>query len=78
MISFSTTFSKQLPYRTTVPGKIFLPIVNHKNTKNIKCLKLTKKILEQRHCRSSSVFTVNFEHTSHLFLVFLLLVIIVA
>ena len=46
--------------------------------KNIKCLKFTKKIPEQRHCRSSSVFTVNFEHTSHLFLVFLLLAIIVA
>ena len=33
---------------------------------------LTKK-LERRHWRRSGVFTVNFEHISHIFLVFLLL-----
>ena len=44
MISFSTTFSKQLPYRTTVPGKIFQLIVNHKNTrKKYKMFKVNKK-----------------------------------
>ena len=35
------------------------------------CLKLTIKTPEQRHWRRSGVFTVNFEHISHLFLLFL-------
>ena len=35
--------------------------------------KLTIKIPERRKCCRSSVFNVNFEHISHLFLVFLLL-----
>ena len=36
------------------------------------CLKLTIKTLERRR-RSSGVVIINFEHISHLFLVFLLL-----
>ena len=37
------------------------------------CSKLTIKTPEQRHWRRSGVFIVNFEHISHLALVFLLL-----
>ena len=36
------------------------------------CSKLTTKTLERRQWRRSGVFIVNFEHISHLFLVFLL------
>ena len=35
--------------------------------------KISIKTLEQGHWRRSGVFTANFEHNSHLFLVFLLL-----
>ena len=38
------------------------------------CSKLTTKTTEQRHLRRSGVFIVNSEHISHLFLVFLLLI----
>ena len=38
------------------------------------CSKLTKKIPEQRQWRRSDIFIVNFEHISHLALVFLLLI----
>ena len=37
------------------------------------CSKLTIKTPEQRHLRRSGIFIVNFEHISHLVLVFLLL-----
>ena len=37
------------------------------------CSKLTIKTPERRHWRRSGVFIVNFEHISHLVLVFLLL-----
>ena len=37
------------------------------------CSKLTIKTLEQHHWRRSGIFIVNFEHISHLVLVFLLL-----
>ena len=48
--------------------------VNNKNTRTKYeiCLKLTIKTPE-RHLRRFSVFIVNFEHISHLALVFLLL-----
>ena len=49
--------------------------VNNSNTKvrcDI-CLKLTIKTPERRYLRRSDVFIVNFEHISHLVLVFLLL-----
>ena len=36
------------------------------------CLKLTIKIPERRQWRRSGIFIVNFEHISHLVLVFLL------
>ena len=49
--------------------------VNNRNNKTgcELCLKLTIKTPEQRHWCLSGVFIVNFEHISHLFLVFLLL-----
>ena len=37
------------------------------------CSKLTIKIPERRHWRRSRIFIVNFEHVSHLVLMFLLL-----
>ena len=37
------------------------------------CSELTIKIPERRHWRRSGIFIVNFEHISHLVLVFLLL-----
>ena len=49
--------------------------VNNRNTRTKYkiCSKLTIKIAERRHWRRSSIFIVNFEHISHLVLVFLLL-----
>ena len=49
--------------------------VNNRNTRarcEI-CSMLTRKTPERRHCLRSGVFIVNFEHISHLVLVFLLL-----
>ena len=49
--------------------------VNNRNTR-VKCeicSKLTRKTPERRHSHRSGVFIVNFEHISHLALVFLLL-----
>ena len=50
--------------------------VNKKDTrKTCKiCSKLTMKTPERRHLHRSGVFIVNFEHISHLFLVFLLFI----
>ena len=49
--------------------------VNNRNTRTRCeiCSKLIKKTAERRHWRCSNVFIVNFEHISHLALVFLLL-----
>ena len=49
--------------------------VNNRNTRTTCeiCSELTIKAPERRHWRCSGVFIVNFEHTSHLVLVFLLL-----
>ena len=54
---------------------IFLFKVNNKNIKTIceTCLKLVIKTPEQRQCHRSGVFIVNFEHVSHIVLVFPLL-----
>ena len=50
-------------------------IVNNRNTTTRCeiCSKLTIKTPERRHWHHSGVFIVNFEHISHLVLVFLLL-----
>ena len=63
---------------STTPASIYLFKVNKRNSgKGFEiCSKLTIKTPERRHCRRSGVFIVNFEHTSHLFLVFLLLTLI--
>ena len=58
-----------------VPVGICLLKVNNRDTRarcEI-CSKLTIKTLERRYWRCYGVFIVNFEHTSHLVLVFLLL-----
>ena len=57
------------------PANIYLFKVNNRNTRN-RCeisSKLTIKTPERRRRRRSGVFIVNFEHISHIFLVFLLL-----
>ena len=57
------------------PAGIYLFKVNNRNTRTRCeiCSKLTIKTPERRHWRRSGVFIVNFEHISHLVLVFLLL-----
>ena len=57
------------------PAGICLLKVNYRNTRTRCeiCLKLTIKIPKQRHWRCSDIFIVNFEHISHLVLVFPLL-----
>ena len=57
------------------PAGIYLLKVNNRNTRTRCeiCSKLTIKTPERRHQRRSGVFIVNFEHISHLVLVFLLL-----
>ena len=61
---------------SSYPANIFLFKVHNKNTRKICeiCLKLTIKTPEWRYWRCSGVFIVNFEHISHLFLMFLLLI----
>ena len=58
-----------------IPVGIYLFKVNNRNarTRCEICAKLTIKTPERRHWRRSGVFIVNFEHMSHLVLVFLLL-----
>ena len=60
------------------PVNIYLLQVNNKNpTKRCEIyLKLTIKTPKRRYWRRSGVFTVNLEHISHIFLVFLLLTLI--
>ena len=57
------------------PAGIYRLKVNNRNirTRYEICLKLIIKIPEGRHWRRSGIFIVNFEHISHLALVFLLL-----
>ena len=62
-------------WNSSFPAGIYLLKVNSRNTRarcEI-CSKLTIKTPERRHWRLSGVFIVNFEHISHLGLVFLLL-----
>ena len=58
-----------------IPAGIYLLKVNYRNTRlscEI-CSKLTIKMPERRQWRRSGIFIVNFEHISHLVLVFLML-----
>ena len=58
-----------------LPAGIYLLKVNNRNTRTRCeiCSKLTLKTPQGRDGRRSGVFIVNFEHISHLALVFLLL-----
>ena len=60
---------------TNIPAGIYLLKVNNRNTRTRCeiCSKLTINTPERRYWRRSGVFIVNFEHISHLALVFLLL-----
>ena len=57
-------------------ANFYLFKVNNKDTRETckTCSKLTLKTPERRHWNRSGVFIVNFEHISHLFLVFLLFI----
>ena len=57
----------------TFPAGIYLLKVNNRNsrTRCEICSKLIIKIPERRQWRRSGIFIVNFEHISHLVLVFL-------
>ena len=68
-------FYKNKQVRSQFLPNIYLFKVNNRNTRKRCeiCLKLTIEIPERRHRRRSVVFIVNFEHISHVFLVFLLL-----
>ena len=61
--------------RSTIPANIYLLKVNIRSTRTRCeiCPKLTIKIPERRHWCRSGIFIVNFEHISHLVLVFILL-----
>ena len=61
--------------RTDISANMCLFKINNRNIRKWfeVCSKLTINIPEQHEGRRSSVFVVNFEHISHLFLVFLLL-----
>ena len=67
---------QSFPYPRTNPANIYLLKVNNRDTRERYeiCSKITIKTLKERQWRRSGVFLVNFEHISHLFLVFLLLV----
>ena len=71
---FQLQLQKQFNINCTPVGNYMFK-VNNRNTRARSeiCSKLTIKIPEQRHWRGSGIFTVNFEHISHLVLVFLLL-----
>ena len=65
----------QLIFEVNHPAGIYLFKVNNRNTRTRCeiCSKLTINTPERRQWRHSGVFIVNFEHISHLALVFLLL-----
>ena len=70
IVFFCSVFS-----RIQSPAGKYMFKVNNRNTRRRCeiCSKLTIKIPEPRHWRRSGIFIVNFEHISHLALVFLLL-----
>ena len=70
------TSSEPLELISTFPVGNYMFKVNNRNTRTRceKCSKLTVKTSELRYWRRSGVFIVNFEHISHLVLVFLLLI----
>ena len=68
-------WKKNIFHEIAFPAGIYLLKVNNRNTRKRceTCSKLTIKRPEQRRWRRSTVFIVNFEHISHLLLVFILL-----
>ena len=62
-------------FKQNIPAKIYLfKVINGNTRKRCEiCSRLAIKTPERRHWRRSGVFIVNFEHISHLFLLFLLL-----
>ena len=69
-----TKYKSTIIFRSN-PAGIYLFKVNNRNTRTRCeiCSKLTINTPERRQWRRSGVFIVNFEHISHLVLVFLLL-----
>ena len=74
ILTFNELIKSKL-YIWHYPTVIYMFKVNNKNTgtRYEVCSRLTIKTPEQRPWRRSSVLIVNFEHISHLVLVFLLL-----
>ena len=67
----------KLLFYKNYPSRHYLLKVKNRNTRTScekKCSKLKRKTPEWRQWRRSGVFIVNFEHISHLVLVFLLLI----
>ena len=73
--SNSHIFEKKILKMSLTLAGIYLLKVNNKNTRTRCeiCSKLAIKIPERRYWRRSGIFIVNFEHSSHLVPVFLLL-----
>ena len=73
-LSLYTSTSSFLTNFSSYPVGIYLLKVNNRNTRTrCEISNLTIKTPERRHWHRSGVFIVNFEHISHLVLVFLLL-----
>ena len=70
-----SSFSNLVMMKLSNPAGNYMFKVNNRNvrTRCEICSKLTVKIPERRQWRRSGIFIVNFEHISHLVLVFLLL-----
>ena len=64
-----------MSHKPYIPAGNYMFKVNNRNTRTRReiCSKLTIKIPEGRQMRRSGTFILNFEHISHLVLVFLLL-----
>ena len=74
MWSMCSKLTKETPRRCH-QANICLFKINNRNTRKrcVICSNLTIKIPEQHRWRRLSIFIVNFEHISHLFVLFLLL-----
>ena len=71
----STSYNLETMEKRFIPAGIYLFTVNNRNFKTMCeiCSKLTIKTPERRHWRCSGTFIINFNHISHIVLVFLLL-----
>ena len=75
LLSLVGKHSREPQMKRTNPAGIYFFKVNNRNTRTRCeiCSKLTINTPERHQWRRSGVFIVNFEHISHLVLVFLLL-----